>query len=209
MNLSSRTLLLANGVTIILFIVSGGSLMQVLWVYWWQSIIIGVIQVIRIIISPIKITRPDGEPVSLISFLFNKAFTLLIFPLHFGFFQYLYFMFLSLLSTRPVFGPPPHTTELVISCLAFALHHVFAFVLEQRTVWKDRTKKPDLQTLMFRPYYRIFPMHFIIMFMFFGGILLGNIIVAVVFMILKTYVDIKSEKDAIKPAPNPPKPGDI
>lgn len=201
------TLVFANLLTVIFFIIHGGSIMQALWVYWLQSLIIGAINVIRIIFMPIrgKVTVNSTE-IDIAKLNTSKVGNYIIagfFALHYGFFHLIYGLFLLGLSMPGMkfeFGGETHNLNLghdinigliLISGLAFALHHLLSFLSERQYFRENPSSLPDVGKIIMRPYARIIPMHLIIIFGPMVAVLLNENWVFILFMMLKTIADIE------------------
>lgn len=180
--------LLGNVISIYLAITQKWPLGEIMWVYWFQSIIIGATNVWRMAAlkkfstkdlkmndQPIPET-PEGKW-SLIAF----------FIAHYGIFHFIYAGFLWG-SISPAEIPPVHVTTLMLSVISFILAHTYSL---RRNIEDDlKEPTPNIGTLMMFPYFRIFPMHFTILF---GGILAGGtfeIYAVLFFMGLKTLADV-------------------
>lgn len=179
MNLSVVSLLVSNLLVIILAVVQKWDTSTVLWVYWIQSIIIGFFQFLRILslkkfsTNNFKINNQLVSPSTQ-----TKTFTAFFFAFHYGFFHFIYAIFLFNLFTNQ----PLDFNNLFIGGLIFLLNHAFSF--SQNRIM-DEYKIQNIGTLMFSPYARIIPMHLIIVF----GAILGQSIL-IVFLLLKTLADL-------------------
>lgn len=212
-NVSLITLLIANGLAIWQFSVSGGDIIEVLWIYWLQSVIIGLVNVWRIITVPLKVTALNNVQVPKNILGANNTAGPLVrfgaaafFVLHYGLFHLGYAAFLAIFSKPGVaingLGSEATTTDqlftghvsmvwLVISALTFAVHHTITFLIERKQLKMHPETAPDIQEVMGRPYSRIIPMHMIIIFGPWITFLLGNTYVFVFFMLLKTIADFR------------------
>lgn len=180
MNRSTLSLLASNLLVIILAIVQKWDISTVLWVYWIQSIIIGFFQFLRILSLKKFSTdnfRINNQPVS--PTIQTKTFTAFFFAFHYGFFHFIYAIFLFNLFTS---NQPFNFTYLFIGGLIFFLNHLFSFY-HNRIM--DQQKTQNIGLLMFAPYVRIIPMHLIIIF----GAFLGQSTL-IIFLLLKTSVDL-------------------
>lgn len=179
LNSSVLGLLLSNVLVIILAIIQKWDVSTVLWVYWMQSVIIGFFQFLRIL-SLKKFSTgnftinnrpalPDTQ---------TKTFTAFFFLFHYGFFHFIYAIFLfNFFTSRPI-----DFTYLLTGGLIFFLNHLFSYFHNKIT---DEQKIQNIGKIMFSPYTRIIPMHLIIVF----GAILGQSTITV-FLLLKTLVDL-------------------
>lgn len=157
-------------------------LYQTLWVYWSQSVIIGIINFYRIInlekfttkgltINDKAVPETTAGKIQIASF----------FALHYGFFHFIYALFLW--TELPLINIPTKDIIFTALCICgFIGSHSYSFRYNANLDFKD--KSPHLGTLMFYPYMRIIPMHLIIIF----GASMGQAAL-IVFMILKTVAD--------------------
>ncbi len=177
---STISLLLSNFLVITLAIVQGWEVTTVLWVYWMQSVIIGFFNFLRIL-SLKKFSTENftinNQPTSPTSN--TKLFTAFFFAFHYGFFHFIYaiFLFNFFRSSQPLdFG------YLFLGGLIFFLNHFFSY---RHNKIIDGQKTRNIGQLMFSPYARIIPMHLIIIF----GAFLGQSTL-IVFLLLKTLADL-------------------
>jgi hypothetical protein len=173
-----------NIFTIVIAIIQGWSLGDVMWVYWGQSIVIGIMNFFRMWnlknFSTEGLTS-NGRPVPETEK--GARNTAIFFAVHYGFFHlgYLIFMFAD------------HGTDIVafdvvlmgLSLLVFFASHLFSL---SRNIRPDMEgPRPNLGTIMFMPYLRIIPMHLTIIL---GAMFFGNSVVGIIFfMSLKTLAD--------------------
>ncbi len=150
-------ILVGNAVTLAGALFEHWPALPVLWVYWGQSVMIGVVNVIRIMCLEEFSTEgftSGGKPVPETSR--GKANTAGFFAVHYGFFHLIYALFLTrgMLGGR-MSGWMPATVLLNVAI--FGAVHGFPL---WRTHGHDlRSKRPNLGALMFYPYIRILPMH--------------------------------------------------
>jgi hypothetical protein len=177
---SSLWLLVAiNGVTIFLAVSEGWSFATILWTYWFQSVIIGLVNFIRILTvknftDSVKFKDKENKIHE-----GSKIKSAVFFAVHYGFFHLIYAAFLFVVP-----DDRPDMKNVLFVAGAFLVNHFYSFFYNKR---RDEKKVVSLRTLMARPYGRIIPMHLTIIF----GPLLGAVALPF-FLILKTIADIIS-----------------
>ncbi len=199
---SLAALLLANLFTIVLAILENWDLATVLFVYWAQSIIIGLFAVIAILtcdrttlIAEMNTPDPGGSKKAVWS---ERSIGLYLcvmagfFCLHYGLFHWGYFAFIV---DGGLFGPPDFSNFGVwASCGIFFFNHLYSFLYNRG---KERQGARYLNGQFFRPYNRIIPMHLTIIFgsivvLVFELIGVPTVLpVLVLFLALKTWMDIR------------------
>lgn len=149
-------LIFANLVALGIAWATGMTLKQMMAVYWVQSMIIGVANVTRILNLQKFSTEgfsSNGRPVPEDER--GKRSTAWFFAFHYGFFHLGYLVFLA--SSKG--GGIGSAAGLALCALVFALNHGYSL---KHNIQRDARGKPNLGTLMFLPYMRIFPMHLLI-----------------------------------------------
>lgn len=194
------TLLGANIVTIVLAVVGNWDAAMVLFIYWVQSVIIGIFTVVSLLgadtaalASDISKSLKESGGSGTVSAHFVGFYKCLLagfFALHYGLFHWGYFSFIV---GSGVFGVVDYTSpDLWISCGIFLGNHLYSSLYH----WHDTPRGGGFVTEeFFRPYHRIVPMHLTIIFgamvmlaLTFVGIP-TTLPVLVLFLILKTYTD--------------------
>lgn len=200
-NIPLVSLIAANIVTIILAILQNWDVATVMFIYWVQSIIIGLFTVISLL-TAVNVTVNAGSDAGIPSkplsaFQEKWGFPLFkcglagFFVVHYGFFHYAYYFFIveSGLFGQVNFSNP----DLYLACGLFFLNHLYSFY------YYREKPAPGTDTLcedFAKPYGRIIPMHLTIIF---GGIvtlvlqafgILSTLPVLVLFLILKTWADM-------------------
>ncbi len=179
---SSRNLIIANALALVLALVFDWEAGWLLWTYWVQSLVVGWYARKRMLTVARFSTEgftsngqrvPENER--------GKRSTANFFAIHYGFFHLAYLVFLA--SQHRVDGW--RDLSILLAC-------GISFVYSQRATYaaqhaSDLRGKPNLGALMFTPYLRVVPMHLAIMFG--GGIEAGPALL-IVFTVLKTLSDI-------------------
>ena len=135
-------------------------LIQLLWPYWLQSVVIGWYARRRIVLAPdyrietvihindARMRRGDWPQKRLANF----------FAMHFGVFHLAYLTFLTLFSTMGLFGELSFRDWQI--SMALTLPFVFTHRQSHREhVETDLASKPTAMQLMGLPYLRVVPMH--------------------------------------------------
>lgn len=153
-----------NIFVLLLAVLLGWRLIDMMLVYWVQSVIIGVSNLFRMLsleqfsTKDFKINNRSVEPTAK-----TKSQIACFFVLHYGVFHLAYFVFLM----TGEFGEPRLGPDLLICAIAFAVNHWYSY---RYHVASDRSGTPNIGTIMMTPYARILPMHLTIMF----GLALGS-----------------------------------
>jgi hypothetical protein len=180
-------LLASNAVAILVAVLQNWDLLAIMWVYWFQSVVIGFFHFLRMrklrgfSTKGFTINNRPVEPTQ-----GTKNRTARFFLLHYGFFHFVYFMFLLAFSGTGMFssgGENPLTSADLIYIIPVALvflgNHLYSYFYNRP---KD-TGRPNIGTLMFYPYARIIPMHLTLVLGFFISSPL------LFFLLLKTLAD--------------------
>ena len=156
---SALLLILSNLVTIFLAVVQQWNVQDLMWIYWGQSIIIGVFNWRRILdlkqfsTEGFRVNDQPVEPTRR-----TQVQTAWFFLFHYGFFHIGYLVFLMSEkkpdAVTPVFG-------IAVCILAFLVNHAFSYRHNRQ---RDMDRAPNIGTIMFFPYARIIPMHLTILF---------------------------------------------
>lgn len=186
------SLILSNLLAIILAVVYNLNIMTILWVYWSQSVIIGIFNFYRIL--SLKTFSTKGFKVNQKPVEANnktKVMLAFFFALHYGFFHFGYAIFLTVFTLVRSIGqeafPVSDLGYIALMAIVFFANHLFSFWHNQK---KDGGKQ-NISRVMMYPYARIIPMHLTIVF---GGMFLatgiGGMAVLVFFLGLKTLADV-------------------
>jgi hypothetical protein len=160
-----------------------------MWVYWFQSVTIGVFNFVRILSLKDFSTegfRINNRPVEATRR--AKISTAFFFAFHYGFFHFIYAIFLASFSFSGMFGTSGESTlhlgdvaYILLSAAIFFVNHLYSFFYNRV---RDAGKQ-NIGRVMFFPYARIIPMHLTIIF----GMMLGEGAI-VLFLVLKTLADL-------------------
>jgi hypothetical protein len=192
---STWMIVFSNVIVIFFAIVDNLSAVEVLWIYWIQSVIIGLFNFIRIItlkeFTTTGFRRSGNELPPTKS---AKISTAIFFLIHYGFFHFVYAIFLGGFSgIRGSSILNSQSNYLLITSFIFFISYLIEYIQSTRT---QPEIIPNLGVLMFAPYFRIIPMHFTIIF---GGFVsvLGSLIsikldlfIIVLFVGIKTFIEI-------------------
>jgi hypothetical protein len=184
-DLSLWTLIGSNVVMLLWAVIEKWPLIEIMWVYWFQSVGIGIIWFLRLWTVKNVYVEKDfqsiGDPRSALGRKLNALF--LIF--HYGFFHAVYLAFLAGRSGEVIFRP------IFFMALIFFANHLFSFIYHKD--WLN-TKPVKYGKLVFMPYIRIVPMHITVIG---AGILKDKLnvnfehtTVLASFLILKTFADV-------------------
>jgi hypothetical protein len=173
-------LLLANGVTTILAVTQNWNLLALMWVYWFQNLVIGFFHFRRI--RQLKEFSTAGftmngrhvEPTEE-----TKRRVARFFLTHYGIFHLVYFVFLLAFSQSRGLSSAD-LIYIVPTALLFLGNHVFSYRYNRP---RD-IGRPNIGTIMMYPYARVVPMQLAVIlgFALSGGLLL--------FLLLKTLADV-------------------
>jgi hypothetical protein len=151
------SLVAANLLALAIASYQGWSMVSLMLVYWTQSVIIGVANVFRMLAlerfstENLKLNEQPVDPTPE-----TKWRLAGFFALHYGFFHFVYLIFLMGFSR----GAPLFTPWIWACSAAFALNHLWSYRYNRD---HDRQGTPNIGTLMMTPYLRIVPMHLTIL----------------------------------------------
>ncbi len=202
-NIPVISLVFANIVTIVLAILGNWDLATVMFIYWAQSIIIGIFSVVSILGAdtaalgadlqkPID-ERGGSEKITPRFVWTYKCIMAGFFTLHYGLFHWGYYTFIveSGLFGTVNFADP----GIWLSCGLFFANHLYSHITFRHQGPKNAGY---VNEQFFTPYRRIIPMHLTIIF---GSIVIfaleifgitSTLPVLVLFLLLKTYSDISA-----------------
>jgi len=204
-NVPVISLIFANIVTIVLAFLGNWDVATVMFVYWAQSVIIGLFTVVSILSADSSALAADlQKPVDerggskKITPRFAWVYTYMLagfFTLHYGLFHWGYFTFIV---DSGIFGNVNFAdTNLWLSCGFFFANHLYSHITYRHVGQKGAGY---VNEQFFTPYRRIIPMHLTIIF---GSIVILALMVAgisstmpvlVLFLLLKTYSDISAHR---------------
>ncbi len=192
---STLSLIFSNLLVVFFAIVDGISANEVLWIYWAQSVIIGIFNFIKMI--SLKEFSTEGFKQGKKQMLPTRATAIssaVFFLFHYGFFHVIYAVFLGAFSDfSHSDGRSSGINYFLLSAGMFFVSYLIEFINSR----KEQTEElPNIGLIMFAPYARIIPMHLTIIF---GGFIGAagsifstntNLAIIVLFIGLKTVVDL-------------------
>jgi len=177
-------------IVILFAIIENWDLLTILFIYWCQSVIIGIFHFFKILNLKNFSTKGvllNSRPVQ--SNERTKRSMAIFFLFHYNFFHFGYFIFLFV---SPLF----RTSSNFSFQDFFVISAIFLFLITHFHSYKhnresDSNKKQNIGKVFFSPYIRIIPMHITIIF---GGFLFMSgsppITTLVLFLLLKTVADV-------------------
>lgn len=182
-DLSLWALIASNLIVIVWALIEGWSLAIIIWIYWSQSVTIGILWFFKILTLKEFSTKGfhiNNRPVAPTPG--TKIQTAVFFLVHYGIFHLVYAIFLL--------GLCKTTGKQSILYMAgvFLVYQCFSFFYNRK--WEGE-QKPNIGKMMFFPYARIIPMHLTIIFgkILSKGTFSGKMTLAF-FMLLKTLADV-------------------
>jgi len=178
-DLSFWALVISNLAVIVWALVQKWPISIIMWVYWGQSVVIGIFWFFKMLslkeftTKDFKINDSPAEPTTA-----TKIQTSVFFLIHYGFFHFGYAVFLS-----SKFGVSPFL-QAIAPIGVFAIYQAHSFFYNRK--WEAR-QKPNIGKMMFFPYARIIPMHLTILFAFQYQ---GQNPALVMFLFLKLLADV-------------------
>lgn len=195
------SLLVANLVTILFAIAGHWNAATVMFIYWVQSVIIGIFTVVSLLNADTAALGSDmGKALAekggsgAVGTWYVRAYKAVLagfFALHYGIFHWAYYGFIvetGLFGAVDVSNP-----EILLAAGIFFANHLYSFVYHRH---EGRQGATFVTEEFFRPYQRIIPMHMAIIFgsiVMLGLTLIGidaTLPVLVLFLVLKTTTDL-------------------
>lgn len=174
---STIFLLLTNVLTIGYAVYEHWSLANVMWLFWFQSIIIGMFQAKKMLdLKQFSTKGMTYNNESVPETLASKKKMVFFFLFHYGFFHVMYLIFL--LGKFEAF---PEKTVYVGVC-AFFVNHLYSYLVHRA---EASEKIRHLGHMMVFPYFRVLPIH--LSFVFAPGV---GTLSLISFLLLKTGADV-------------------
>jgi len=176
-------LIAANAVPIFGAIYFGWDVATILILYWLESVVIGVLNIPKILACR---KTEDGSFGSAISNLFLSGF----YMVHYGMFTGVHGVFLmEMFGAKPILAGLLEGGPIVWTVFIFLLSHIFSMFYNFFGKKEYLGKDPGAQ--MFSVYGRVMVMHIVILFGGFAVQAFGNPIYALILLIaVKTFIDI-------------------
>ncbi|KYK36261.1 MAG: hypothetical protein HXS46_05640 [Theionarchaea archaeon] len=134
------------------------SLITLMMAYWLQSCIIGVFNFARILsVKEFSAETFFINKKPVLSGEYVKIFAAIFFVFHYGFFHLVYAVFLLFFAFTS--DSAVNITHILIAGGIFLVDHAFSFSYNRK---RDEKRTWKIPRLMFFPYARVIPMHFVI-----------------------------------------------
>ena len=213
---SLTSLIVSNVATIIIALFEGWDPSVVVCIYWFQSVVIGVFTVVRLLDTKYadlsdelksrfskvdakgfrdnpglqKMAKKGPETV----YRYAKIILAGFFTIHYGLFHYGYYEFINPVKVFSSLGSE-NASALALAMAFFILNHLYSLLYNRR---QGAYRKVDPMEIMVAPYHRIMPMHVTIIFGTIFMMVLSALgydptkPVLVFFLVVKTYADAMS-----------------
>ncbi|MBF0485201.1 MAG: hypothetical protein HQL16_01675 [Candidatus Omnitrophica bacterium] len=185
---SSLWLLVSNLLTILLAIWQHWNAGTIFFIYWCQSVIIGLFTVLSILSSILVFSgAPLSSPPNRWSWIAFKICWAAFFVLHYGFFHFCYFQIFEEMFRHA------ESREVFVGVCIFFLTHLFSWVYHKS--WEGKKNVMRFAAFMYQPYVRIIPMHITIILgvgvLMYSQTSFGNTALVSLFLIVKTWMDLQ------------------
>lgn len=193
--ISTWSLIFSNLSVIFFALIDNLAASDVLWIYWGQSVIIGVFNFLNII--SLKEFSTEGFKQGGKQALPTKGVkisTAVFFLFHYGFFHFVYAMFIGGFDSMNYVNSSNSGSNFVLySSVIFFVSYLIEFISSR---FKPSDELPNIGKMMFAPYIRIIPMHLTIIL---GGFVTAfgdifstdpNLFIIILFAAIKTSVDL-------------------
>ena len=180
---SASLLIFSNLIVIVLALIQGWRLIELVWVYWLQNIIIGFFNWRRMMnLKQFSTENFKSNGVQPPPTKKTRRSTALFFLFHYGFFHLVYLVFLvQFIDTFP----SQVLLHGAIGMAIFFFNHYFSYRYNREL---DDATVPNIGSIMFLPYLRVIPMHLVILFG--AGLDGGSRGILIFFLLLKTTADV-------------------
>lgn len=181
-DISFWLLIFSNLLTLFFAVYDGWDFATLVWVFWTQSVIIGIFNVFKILdLKNFVTTGFTSNGAQLPATTNTKRGTAIFFALHYGFFHFVYLIFLLVMLAG---SDSVDWRNIFLGVLIFLVNHAVSFLVNRES---DSARKQNLGNVMFSPYSRIIPMHLTLVFGFLSS---PGAIGMVIFLVIKTVVDL-------------------
>jgi hypothetical protein len=183
---SAFSLVIANVVPLLGVVFLGWSLFAVMFLYWMENVVIGVLNVVRMttVVGPVKEGinfRLNGKPYAAAM----KGSLIVFFMMHYGIFTTVHGVFVFSL-----FGPlDVALATLIIGAVSLLISHVVSYFVN--FIGHGEYKNVSAPELFFHPYKRVIVLHMVIISGGFAVQAFGAPILALILLVvIKSVVDL-------------------
>jgi len=146
-------LIAINGVLAYLYKAGQIAPLTIVWIYYCQSLLIGVQYFVRLLLLNSKVDSGGNKSFS------SSRSTAFFFLLHYGFFHFIYFIFLLIMTFSHSGNIFFDRQYFLFAVSGFAVNTILSLMSQIR---QDRVEHPSSDLIFFIPYLRIIPMHLFI-----------------------------------------------
>ena len=211
---STQSLIAVNLINILMAIIFNWNIYDVMLVYWFQSVSIGIFTFYKLYSYPIEKINQEMEggkalevnDLAVTNPIAAKIFIAGFFALHYGFFHLVYIIFIVGFAFSE--GFPLDLIGGLVGALLFFANHFYSYIInrdEDNNLTDTDNGNTQSSTalsiadIFSKPYTRIIPIHLTIMA---GGVIshiitggpFQNIFILIFFMSLKTFMDVIAHK---------------